>query len=388
MQDLYTELFDALEDNNLIVINELLLQGVDANAKTNHGSALHMAARWGSQETIKLLLEYGANVHAQDFMQRTALHWAACKGTIEIIKLLLAAGADIHAQDYEGKTALHMVTNKNSLDLLLSYGADIKAQDDYGNTPLHAIASGENAERTDAPNLVKVVATLLERGADPHAVNNAYSTPLFDAISSADSENWINPQEDDPNIAIIKLLLAANANVNVQEKHNGWAPLHFIAYRNHARMIPLLLAHGADINIKNNTGETPLHMAVAQSNLKIVKLLLEAGAQVNVKDCNLITPLHIAVSFDSFERSKEEVRWTASKNERQYTLHPLPYEHENYKSCFEMHYGLKEVVTLLLEYGADRAAQNKDGKTPHMIALEKGHSEIAQMLEEYEKKLQ
>jgi ankyrin repeat protein len=40
------------------------------------------------------------------------------------------------------------------------------------------------------------------------------------------------------------------------------------------------------------------------------------------------------------------------------------------------------MVELLLKHGADPKLANDDGKTPAMVAREKGHAEIATLLEE------
>ncbi len=373
MQNSSNELFfEAIETNDILCVKDMLAQGIDANIKNHDGNAIHVALRWGSQETVKLLVEFGADVKVQDACKYTPLHWAARKGETDIVTLLLAQNADVHAKDIEGKTPLHMARNREIVNLLLMHNAAITAQDIYGNTPLHEAAACSIAfEHTVRPDLIGVVAALLEHGADSNAINNDSMSPLHGAISNADSEHWCILQQNDPNVAIIKLLLSFKANVNIQDK-DGWTPLHLIAYRNHARMLPLLLEHGADVQAKTYDGQTALHIAVAQSNLNIATLLLEAGAHVNTEDANMITPLHVAVSFDSFERSKEEVRRTAAKIDRQFALCSLSYQHENYKSFFTMLYGLPEIVALLLEYGADIHAKNIEGKTPYMIALEKG----------------
>jgi ankyrin repeat protein len=44
-------------------------------------------------------------------------------------------------------------------------------------------------------------------------------------------------------------------------------------------MAEILLAHGADLNARNNHGETPLQTAMAQHNEETVKFLLAHGAR-------------------------------------------------------------------------------------------------------------
>jgi ankyrin repeat protein len=57
----------------------------------------------------------------------------------------------------------------------------------------------------------------------------------------------------------------------------------------------LLLAHGADFNLKDNEGYTSLHHAV-YGGKDAMKLLLAKGAEVNAKTEKGETPLKIAMA--------------------------------------------------------------------------------------------
>ena len=69
-------------------------------------------ATWeGGLETVKSLIEQGADVHAvDDFLGWTALMWASFYRRTETAELLLAKGADIHATDNDGETVLMMAS--------------------------------------------------------------------------------------------------------------------------------------------------------------------------------------------------------------------------------------------------------------------------------------
>ena len=61
---------------------------------------------------VRVLLEYGANVSAEDLSGRTPLHGAASRGhtngaAILPVGLLLEHGADVSARDEAGCTPLH-----------------------------------------------------------------------------------------------------------------------------------------------------------------------------------------------------------------------------------------------------------------------------------------
>ena len=69
----------------------------DDDRSGSRSPALHSAAQAGSGDTVKLLLDGGAEVNAVDIInQSTPLHHAAHAGSGEVVKLLLEALSLIH----------------------------------------------------------------------------------------------------------------------------------------------------------------------------------------------------------------------------------------------------------------------------------------------------
>ena len=107
-------------------------------------------------------------------------------------------------------------------------------------------------------------------------------------------------------LEMIKLLLNAGADVNLNGKNIGWTMLAYnLLSNNHdaEEKVRLLITAGADVNAKMNRGRTALMSIVENHSHKItfVKLLIAAGADINSKDDKGETALMFAVRRYSIE---------------------------------------------------------------------------------------
>ena len=62
-------------------------------------------------ETVRMLIEHGADVTIQDKAHSTPLHLASSKGSTETVRLLLQHGADVATQDENNRTPLHLASS-------------------------------------------------------------------------------------------------------------------------------------------------------------------------------------------------------------------------------------------------------------------------------------
>ncbi|KAI4260827.1 MAG: hypothetical protein L6R42_003858 [Xanthoria sp. 1 TBL-2021] len=126
---------------------------------------LHHAAAFGHLQTVRYMLECGADLEARD-NERTALHQATWKDHRAVVERLLKEGASSNETDDEGETALHQAAWRGHSELtklLLDHGANLNPKDRTGQSPLHQAASNGS---------IAVVNLLLEKGADPRAEDN------------------------------------------------------------------------------------------------------------------------------------------------------------------------------------------------------------------------
>jgi hypothetical protein len=81
---------------------------------------LHAAARHGSLEVIRRLIEYDpANINANDGDGWTPLHWAIARdGALEVVRLLLEHGAYVNSQTNDDETALQLAAYKGYVEVV------------------------------------------------------------------------------------------------------------------------------------------------------------------------------------------------------------------------------------------------------------------------------
>lgn len=85
---------------------------------------------------------------------------------------------------------------------------------------------------------------------------------------------------------------AASASQTVDTSHS---PLHMAVRRGSAKIVSLLLKHGADCNAPDRAGLSPLMHASIGGHVEIVDMLLAGGATMTCADEQQQSPLHWAV---------------------------------------------------------------------------------------------
>ncbi len=90
----------------------------------------------------------------------------------------------------------------------------------------------------------------------------------------------------------VKVLLDHGAAVDAADRSRfGNTALDAAVAANHADIVRVLLAAGANANVRDSARYTPLHRAAANGNAEIARLLLEGGADANAVRDEGKTPL-------------------------------------------------------------------------------------------------
>ena len=247
---------------------------LSANGLTQRrlNAGLISAARGNDLAGVCEYLRRGANVDAQEsewrYYKRTALMIAAMDGNLELGKLLRRNGADVNLQ-------------------VGNYNNSVDAHHYQGNRRMPALHYAAGAGRKE------FVEWLLSEGANVRALQALPRDALWEAAF------WGRPE-------IVRILLTAGADANKLATGENLAlwdavhhPTHWAKYGNprwgvsdaYARptdaewvmVISILVANGADVNVREPQGASPLDIAVRRGNAYYAELMREYGSHCFVE---------------------------------------------------------------------------------------------------------
>jgi ankyrin repeat protein len=238
----------------------------------------------------------------------TALVYAARVGSIDTARVLLDAGADVNQVTRYGWSPLLAATQNRNYQLgvfLIERGADVNRANKGGWTPLYLATDNRNLEGGDYPtrtadmNDLEFIKLLLDSGAEPNArVTESTETRTVFTNQWLDEEGataFLRASQSG-DVELMRLLLERGADPKINTKL-GVTPLAAAAgigwvegvtsERSPAQTveaIKLLLELGIDPDYQAGTGRTALHGAAHKGATEVVRVLVAAGARMDIRD--------------------------------------------------------------------------------------------------------
>ncbi len=233
---------------------------------------IHNHAANGNNVALKKLLDYvdKSNVDLKDKNGQTPLMYAVYQGHTESVKLLLNSGADVNLTDRESQTPLHMVVlgGNPSSESLTQTAADPGLTDRKLMTPSSSPVKSHN----------QILELLLKSGAGVNDQDADGTTPLTYAAYYGDTQ-------------AIGLLLKYGADINLAGCANKLTPVLIAVMRGNTESAKLLLIRKAKVNIPDLDSCTPLSAAADGGRPDLIEMLLNYGADVNIPDKSKLTAL-------------------------------------------------------------------------------------------------
>ncbi|MDI1228340.1 MAG: ankyrin repeat domain-containing protein [bacterium] len=290
--------FGAVRQNKLERVKEYVLAGFNLNAFNLQGdTALHLAARGGSNEMVEFLLVNGANPKQgkKDKPDANPLEDAVNFGKVDVVETLVRHGGYVSGNMVDGRTLLHRAVEKGKtrmVEAMIRAGADANERTPNGSTPLLIAVSLRMTEVAEAllefPEVVRGIDSYTNT-TDPKnrtsfqlAIERGMATVAMKMLKSGANVNAADADGVTPlghalaqfNMPLVKTLVLNGADVNRPAGEGGLSPLSLIAGnvdlndgKKRAEFVSFLIARGADPDAKAPTnGLTPLASAILTSN--------------------------------------------------------------------------------------------------------------------------
>jgi ankyrin repeat protein len=238
----------------------------------------------------------------------TPLVYAARAGSIDTARVLLDAGADVNQVTRYGWSPLLAATQNGNYQLakfLIERGADVNLANKGGWTPLYLATDNRNLEGGDyptrAPDMddLEFINLLLDEGADPNArvIESTETRTVF-------TNQWLDEEgataflraSQSGDVELMKLLLERGADPKLNTEL-GVTPLAAAAGigwvegitrerspEQTVEAVKLLLELGIDPNYQADTGRAALHGAAHKGATEVVRILVAAGARMDIRD--------------------------------------------------------------------------------------------------------
>lgn len=365
----------ACNKGNAGVIELLLAKGENPNAVVTGEPVLMMAARSGNADAVKALLAKGANVNvAEPERQQTALMWAASEGATPVIKVLLEAGANVNARSKAPKPGMPggriprvndpiglrahrdptWSPNTNGLEFTPVMWAAREGHIESVKALLDAGANVNDEKPGDGTTVLllavlnrhyELASVLLDRGADPN--KGPGYTALQQLVWTRRLNAKFGPLNPEPTGTVDSLTLAKKM-IDKGVKINFQATKSFgDGYRNRF----------------NRVGATAFLQAAKVADLPMMKLLVANGADPNIKNADEDTPVMVAAGVAILnpleDAGTEEERLASVKYLVEELKIPVTAVNKNKETALHgaCYSGTNSVARYLLDHGA---AENLD----------------------------
>ena len=321
-----------------------------------------VAAQGNESKVVEILEEDPKTLEnisdVRDSLQRTPLHIAAANGYTNLCIKLIDKGISKECRNSDGVTPLNTALwnkQKDTAKALIKIGCNVNSENKFGHQPMHfAVRAG----------FTDIIELLIKNGANPKVIAKTGRTPLHDACYYG-------------KVNAIKALVELgklSPNDMSKEDANGDTPLTLSFTRENMDCAVTIIKLGADVKHVNTiNGCTPLYYACKYGHKQVTKSrnLIAKKRGSNITGARLSQTININQDIDAWEVAKILLQSGAILN-----------KFADKDGITALHFATadEQVLRMMLSQGADKDAQDNQGRTPLHWSSDWGFEKSAMIL--------
>ena len=254
----FSSTWRTISYHRLLILDALLTHpGIDVNARDRYGaSPLHSFnyGKWSFPTVLERLLSENINVSIRNFKGQTPLHIACLAGDVDSIRILVEHGANAIDVDKDGLNAIHCAVrsrNEECISVLLALAKDaestalVMARDNHGRNALHHLFGKGITCNHGA------VGSLLSSGVGVNDLDEAGNSPLATYLAESRSFN---------DVEVVRFLFQSGADPSLTNNEGlGLGHLAAKAHKLDTELFRILASYGVDPQMQDANGRTILH---------------------------------------------------------------------------------------------------------------------------------
>ncbi|CAI2352760.1 unnamed protein product [Caenorhabditis sp. 36 PRJEB53466] len=293
--------------------------------------SVHISAKIGLLEFFENLqqhkLEKNFNAMAQP-EGMSPLLIAIQNDQIETVKWMLEHGADINCMTADGANVLHVAATSSGEMLKLLWDTKkcatmLNKGDSNGNSPTYIALSnacilncstlrsfGGTINSSDATHAATPVIGAMKRGKLDETSLKKILELKPDGLAEKEPATGNSVIHCATSKKALILLMEKFREQTDPEARNSCqqTPLHVFVAKDELGLVMTICAYGVDKDAQDINGNTPLHCAVTRGNVEVARMLLCLGARTDIKNRYKETARHIAARLSDQEAKMDLVR--------------------------------------------------------------------------------
>lgn len=268
-------------------VKQLIAGGLDVNKKYRYGrTPLMQAAAFCGSEIARILLDNGAKINATDDDGMTALMLAVPRCEPEMVRILIGRGAEVNARAKDGSTALMWAVCLVRTPMIRPVASEKemvqRSHEWWRRIVIIRLTKTRRPENLDLTNRLIHPDLRLSGNIDPFAEREAYEAHVR-ATVLRERRYYEQRLRRDAQRAekVLAILIEAGAEVNAKNDQGSTALMQATCRE---RLVRILLQKGAEVDAADGHGQTALMIASQGGCVESAKALIENGADVNAKD--------------------------------------------------------------------------------------------------------